>query len=219
VPSFFHHSGSRQQGLCHHIKLIVTLTMNPAIDRTIAVDRLAFRRPRLHPLQQGFPRRTGHQRCLRDSTPSAGRLWLSCPQAENRGGPVLKATCTIAVFRSPPSPSATKIRRNFTIYGSPWPHRKKLNETGGPVSTGRARGSWKPFCGNRSFQPLTWLMFVRQPAARRSPAGFYSALIARAQGLRMSRPFSTRTAESLAQVIEAGPTVLTPNQTGGPSAC
>ena len=28
--------------MCHHKCLIVTLTMNPAIDRMIAVDRLAF---------------------------------------------------------------------------------------------------------------------------------------------------------------------------------
>src|SRR5882757_5194263 len=41
-PPIFSSSPERGCFICHHKCLIVTLTMNPAVDRTIAVDRLAF---------------------------------------------------------------------------------------------------------------------------------------------------------------------------------
>jgi 1-phosphofructokinase family hexose kinase len=185
--------------------LIVTLTMNPAIDRTIAVDRLAFDDRAYILSSKDSPGGRGiNAACVIHSfggktlaiIPAGGERAASFGHHMlNCGFPVI----TVAIQND--------IRLNFTItdrHGL----TVKLNETG-PRLDHKELACIENMV-DAQLSTATWLMLCGSlpPGV---PADFYAKLIGRAQNKGVKTLLDTD-GEALSQGIEAGPTVVTPNQ-------
>jgi 6-phosphofructokinase 2 len=185
--------------------LIVTLTMNPAIDRTIAVDRLAFDDRAYILSSKDSPGGRGINAASVIHS-FGGKTMAIVPTGGDRGTR-LENYMHDCGFPVTTVPIRNDIRRNFTItdrHGltvklnelGPRMNRSELEAVEAVVEAQLASATWLMLCG--SLPPGV-------------PAGFYSGLIARAEAKNVRTLLDTD-GESLAQVIEAGPTVLTPNQ-------
>jgi 1-phosphofructokinase family hexose kinase len=185
--------------------LIVTLTMNPAIDRTIAVDRPAFDDRAYILSSKDSPGGRGiNAACVIHSfggktlaiIPAGGERAASFGHHMlNCGFPVI----TVAIQND--------IRLNFTItdrHGL----TVKLNETG-PRLDHKELACIENMV-DAQLSTATWLMLCGSlpPGV---PADFYAKLIGRAQNKGVKTLLDTD-GEALSQGIEAGPTVVTPNQ-------
>lgn len=179
--------------------------MNPAIDRTIAVDRLAFD-DRAYILSSKDS--AGGRGINAASVIHAfgGRTLAIVPIGGDRGER-LDGFIRECGFPVKTVPIHNDVRLNFTItdrHGL----TVKLNETGPRLSRPEldqiedvvakqlAGASWLMLCG--SLPPGV-------------PADFYSQLIARAKA-RGVRTLLDTDGDSLAHIVEAGPNILTPNQ-------
>ena len=179
--------------------------MNPAIDRTIAVDRLAFDDRAYILSSKDSP---GGRGINAASVIHAfgGRTLAIFPAGGDRGGRfehyMLQCGFPVATV-----PIRSDIRLNFTIVDR---HglTVKLNELGprfergelasieGTVEGQLANASWLMLCG--SLPPGV-------------PTDFYAQLIARAKKKGVKTLLDTD-GEPLSRGVEAGPTVVTPNQ-------
>jgi 1-phosphofructokinase family hexose kinase len=185
--------------------LIVTLTMNPAIDRMIAVDRLAFDDRAYIQSSKDSPGGRGINAA--SVIHSFGGKTLAIFPAGGERGHRFEHYMQDCGFPVATVPIRQDIRLNFTIVDR---HglTVKLNEVGprvdkgelasieGTVESNLANASWLMLCG--SLPPGV-------------PADFYAQLIARARrkGVRI---LLDTDGEALTRGVEAGPTVVTPNQ-------
>ena len=191
--------------MCHHKCLIVTLTMNPAIDRMIAVDRLAFDDRAYILSSKDSPGGRGINAASVIHS-FGGRTLAIFPAGGDRGVRFehFMQDCGFPVATVP---IRNDIRLNFTIVDR---HglTVKLNELGprldkselanieGTVEAQLSNAKWLMLCG--SLPPGV-------------PSDFYAQLIARAKKKGVKTLLDTD-GEPLSRGVEAGPTVVTPNQ-------
>jgi 1-phosphofructokinase family hexose kinase len=185
--------------------LIVTLTMNPAIDRTIAADRLAFDDRAYILSSKDSPGGRGINAA--SVIHSFGGSALAIVPIGGDRGYRLEGFLRSAGFPVTTVPIANDIRLNFTVTDR---HGLtiKLNELGPRLSRGELDSI--KLAVEAQISDATWLMLCGSlpPGV---PADFYGSLIARAKQSGVKTLLDTD-GESLAQIVEAGPTVLTPNQ-------
>jgi 1-phosphofructokinase family hexose kinase len=185
--------------------LIVTLTMNPAIDRTIAVDRLAFddRAYILSSKDSPGGRGINAARVIH----SFGGDTLAIFPAGGERGARFEYYMQDCGFPVATVPIRHDIRLNFTItdrHGltvklneiGPRLDRSELSSIEGTVEAQLGRASWLMLCGSL-------------PAG--VPSDFYAQLIARAAKKGVKTMLDTD-GEALSEGVEAGPTIVTPNQ-------
>jgi 1-phosphofructokinase family hexose kinase len=179
--------------------------MNPAIDRTISVDRLAFDDRAYILSNKDSPGGRGINAA--SVIHSFGGDTLAILPAGGEHGPRFEKYLLKCGFPVVTVPVQNDIRLNLTItdrHGL----TVKLNEIGprldrgeignieGTVDARLAGASWLMLCG--SLPPGV-------------PSDFYAQLIARARKRDVKTLLDTD-GEALSQGIEAGPTVVTPNQ-------
>jgi 1-phosphofructokinase family hexose kinase len=185
--------------------LIVTLTMNPAIDRTIAVDRLAFDDRAYILSSKDSPGGRGINAA--SVIHSMGGKTLAIVPTGGERGAQLESYMHDCGFPVTAVPIKNDIRRNFTITDrngltvklnelGPRMSKEELHAVETAVAAQLPKASWLMLCG--SLPPGV-------------PAGFYSALIASAKAKKVQTLLDTD-GDSLIQIIESGPTVVTPNQ-------
>jgi 1-phosphofructokinase family hexose kinase len=185
--------------------LIVTLTANPAIDRTLTVDRLAFEdRSYITSSRESAGGRGVNASSVIHSF--GGKTLAVMPSGGNAGA-LLERFLSQAGFEVEVVPIRNEIRTNLTITDK---HglTVNLNETGPQVEKSelmrlekaiRARldgASWLLLCG--SLPPGV-------------PADFYAGLIAVARKKKV-KTLLDADGDVLREGIEAKPTVVTPNQ-------
>jgi 1-phosphofructokinase family hexose kinase len=185
--------------------LIVTLTMNPAIDRTIAVDRLAFDDRAYILSSKDSPGGRGINAAL--VIHSFGAETLAIIPAGGERGVRFERYMQDCGFPVATVPIRNDIRRNFTItdrHGL----TVKLNEVGPRLDRGEL-SSIESIVDAR-LEGASWLMLCGSlpPGV---PADFYAHLIARAMKKGVKTLLDTD-GEPLSRGVEAGPTVVTPNQ-------
>jgi 1-phosphofructokinase family hexose kinase len=185
--------------------MIVTLTMNPAIDRTIGVDRLAFedRAYILSSKETPGGRGINASRVIHSF---GGQTVAIIPAGGDQGARFehYMLDCGFPI-------SAVKVRNevrvNLTITDR---HGLtiKLNETGPKLD--RAEIASVEAVVETNLEGASWLMLCGSlpPGV---PSDFYAQLIARARRRKVKTLLDTD-GEALAQGIEAGPTIVTPNQ-------
>ncbi len=191
--------------MCHHIYLILTLTMNPAIDRTIGVDRLAFDDRAYILSSKDSPGGRGiNAACV---IHSFGGDTLAILPAGGERGTRFEQYMMKCGFPVTTVPVRNDIRLNLTItdrHGltvklneiGPRLDRGEISSVEGTVESQLANASWLMLCG--SLPPGV-------------PSEFYAQLIARAKKKGVKTLLDTD-GEALSQGIEAGPTIVTPNQ-------
>jgi 1-phosphofructokinase family hexose kinase len=185
--------------------MILTLTMNPAIDRTIAVDRLAFD-DRAYILSSNDSPGGRGINASRVIHSFGGETLAIIPAGGDRGARFehYMLDCGFSITTVP---VRNDIRLNFTItdrHGltiklneiGPKLDRGEISSVEGTVESQLAGASWLMLCG--SLPPGV-------------PSDFYAQLITRARRRNVKTLLDTD-GEALAQGIEAGPTVVTPNQ-------
>jgi 1-phosphofructokinase family hexose kinase len=185
--------------------LIVTLTMNPAIDRTIAVDRLAFddRAYILSSKDSPGGRGINAARVIH----SFGGETLAIFPAGGERGTRFEQSMPDCGFPVAMVPVRNEIRLNLTITDrqgltiklneiGPRLGRGEVSSVEGTVEAQLARASWLMLCG--SLPPGV-------------PSDFYARLIARAAKKGVKTLLDTD-GEALSEGVEAGPTIVAPNQ-------
>ena len=185
--------------------MIVTLTMNPAIDRTIGVDRLAFDDRAYILSSKDSPGGRGINAASVIHS-FGGDAHAILPAGGERGSR-FEQYMQKCGFPVTTVPVRNDIRLNLTItdrHGltvklneiGPRLDRGEISSIEGTVDAQLAKASWLMLCG--SLPPGV-------------PSEFYAQLIALAKKKNVKTLLDTD-GEALAQGIEAGPTVVTPNQ-------
>ncbi len=179
--------------------------MNPAIDRTIAVDRLAFDDRAYILSSKDSPGGRGIN-AARVIHSFGGETLAIFPSGGDRGAR-FEQSMQDCGFPVATVPIRHDIRLNLTItdrHGltvklneiGPRLDRGEISSMQGTVEAQLGRASWLMLCG--SLPPGV-------------PADFYAQLIARA-AKKGVRTLLDTDGEALSQGVEAGPTVVTPNQ-------
>lgn len=186
-------------------KLIVTLTINPAIDRTISVDRLAFEdRARI-----SSSRESAGGRGINASTVihSFGSPTLAVLPSGGEKGKRLEALLARSGFPVSVIPIRNEIRTDLTITDR---HGLTihLNEAGPELSAAEVAQVEKAVAA--TLERAAWLMLCGSlpPGV---PASFYGKLIAAARKKKVKTLLHT-SGDALRDGIEAHPSVVTPNQ-------
>ena len=185
--------------------MIVTLTINPAIDRNVTADRLVFEdRAYIVSTTVSAGGRGINASCVINSFGRPTKAVLTCGGDSGRRLDGLLANCGFPVIAVP---VASETRTNLTItdrhgltvklneVGAPL-HKEELDRIEQVVEENLAGASWLMLCG--SVPPGV-------------PAGFYAKLIRSAQRADVSTLLDTD-GEALREGIEAGPTAVAPNQ-------
>lgn len=198
-------SGCRYTLLCQHGGLIVTLTANPAIDRTITVDRLAFE-DRAYILSS---KDTPGGRGLNASSVihSFGGSTTAILPAGGASGARFEESLKDCGFPIVVIPIRNKVRTNLTITDS---HglTAKLNEHGPKLSLGEVAKIER--ATHAHLHGAAWLMLCGSlpPGA---PDDLYARIITFAQG-RKVRTLIDTDGEALKLGLAANPTLVSPNQ-------
>lgn len=185
--------------------MIVTLTINPAIDRTIAVDRLAFDDRAYILSSKDSPGGRGiNASCVIHAY--GGKTHAIIPTGGDRGER-FKEYMSGCGFPVTTVPIGKDIRLNFTItdrHGL----TVKLNETGPRLDQDEIHKIEAAV--DAQLDAASWLMLCGSlpPGV---PSDFYARLIERAKKKGVKTLLDTD-GEGLSQGIEAGPAVVTPNQ-------
>lgn len=185
--------------------MIVTLTINPAIDRTISVDRLAFD-------DRAYIRSSGESAGGRGINASAvihnfGGETLAVVISGGDSGKRLEELLRACGLRLSVVPVPHDIRTNMTItdrHGL----TVNLNEPGPTV--GKAEVALVEKAVREALKGAQWLMLCGSlpPGV---PSSFYARLIGMARQKKVSTLLHA-SGEALREGIEARPTVVTPNQ-------
>jgi len=184
--------------------LIVTLTVNPALDRTISVDRLAFEdRAYIDSRHESAGGRGINAACVIHSFggkplaifPSGGANGKRIEEFLGTGYP------TLAV------PIAQEIRTNLTITDRQG-LTVSLNERGPRLEKAEVDRLEKAV--QKSLDGAAWLMLCGSlpPGV---PSSFYARLIAMARRKKVKTLLDTD-GDALGEGIEAAPTAVSPNQ-------
>jgi len=185
--------------------LILTLTVNPAIDRNVSADRLVFDdRAYILDSSEG-PGGRGINASM--VIHSFGGKTAAVAPAGGETGDRLKSYMADAGFPMDWVPVEREIRTNLTITDQ---HglTVKLNEQGPPMSGSEIDALEEAV--ERRLPKAKWLMLCGSlpPGA---PMNFYARLIASARAVKV-QTLVDADGESLAQALDAGPTIVTPNQ-------
>jgi len=185
--------------------LIVTLTVNPAIDRTLTVDRLAFEN-RSHILSsKDSPGGRGiNSACV---VHSFGGETLAIVPAGGGAGKRFEAFLNECGFPVEVVPVRNEMRTNLTVtdrHGL----TMKLNEPGPMIEKSELAKIEKSV--RSKLDQASWLVLCGSlpPGV---PANFYAHLIAAARKRDVKTLLDTD-GEPLTEGIEAKPTVVSPNQ-------
>jgi len=185
--------------------LIITLTINPSVDRTVMVDRLVFE-DRAYILSRGDSpggRGINASRVLH----SYGASTLAVVTSGGATGEKLAKLLAKCGFPVKVVSIESEIRTNFTIVDRQG-LAVKLNELGPPVTAAELARVEKVIASR--LDGASWLMLCGSVPPD-VPADFYTKLI------RMARDRNVKTlldtdGDALLHGVEAGPTVVTPNQ-------
>jgi 1-phosphofructokinase family hexose kinase len=185
--------------------LIVTLTINPTIDRVISVDRLAFEdRAYINSTRESAGGRGINASCVINSF---GGTTLAVLISGGDAGKRLQEHLTCDGLPNEIVPIENEIRTNLTITDK---HglTVNLNETGPTLSKGEVARVEKAVKG--TLDRASWLMICGSipPGV---PASLYGSLIAAARRKKV-KTLLHADGEALRQGIEERPTVATPNQ-------
>ena len=185
--------------------MIVTLTINPAIDRTISVDRLAFEdRAYINSSRESAGGRGINASCVIHSFGEETHAVLTSGGAT---GKRLEGHIGCSGFSYTIVPVAQDIRTNLTItdrHGL----TVKLNEKGPELT--RAEVARVERVVRELLEKASWLM-VCGSVARGVPTSLYAKLIAMAREKKV-KTLLDASGEELREGIEARPTVVTPNR-------
>lgn len=184
---------------------ILTLTVNPAIDRIVSVDRLVFE-DRAYILSTNFAAGGRGINAARVLT-SFGAKILAVTTTGGEGGKRLEEKLKHDSFPVEFVKIRNHIRTNVTISDRQG-LSVKLNELGPPISESELTGIRKAV--EKHLKTASWLMLCGSlpPSV---PTDFYSKLIKLAQKNNVETLLDTD-GDPLLSGIEAGPTVATPNQ-------
>lgn len=193
------------KGFAHNGVLIVTLTINPAIDRTISVDRLAFEdRARISTSKESAGGRGINASSVIHSFGSPTHAVLT---SGGEKGKRLEAFLATIGFAVTVVPIRNEIRTDLTITDK---HGLTihLNEAGPELSAAEVECVEKAV--RERLDSASWLMLCGSlpPGV---PSSFYGKLIAQARKKKVKSLLHTG-GEALREGIEARPTVVTPNQ-------
>ena len=179
--------------------------MNPAIDRTIAVDRLAFDDRAYILSSKDSPGGRGiNAACVIHSF--GGETVAILPVGGDRGARLCGEVVNYG-FRVATVPICNDIRLNFTVtdrHGL----TVKLNETGPRLNKAEIESIERVV--EEHLSHAGWLMLCGS-LPQGVPADFYAKLIGRAKKRGVKTLLDTD-GDALARGVEAGPTVVTPNQ-------
>lgn len=191
--------------MCHHKELIITLTVNPAIDHTITVDRLAFE-DRAYILSSTD---TPGGRGINASSVihSFGGQTHAILPAGGPSGKRFQEALKNCGFPVTVVPIHNQVRTNLTItdrHGL----TVKLNERGPALTKTEVADIEKAV--KSALKGADWLMLCGSlpPGV---PSTFYAKLIRAARRAGLQTLLDTD-GEALQRGIEAGPTVVSPNQ-------
>ena len=185
--------------------MIVTLTINPAIDRTISVDRLAFEdRAYVNSNRESAGGRGINASCVIHSF--GGESTAVFPSG-GHSGKRLEAFLNGCGLRIAVVPIRNPIRTNMTVTDK---HglTVNLNETGPTLSKAEVARVEQTVLG--ALDKASWLM-VCGSIPPGVPSSFYARLISTAKRKGVKTLLDADGA-ALREGIEAGPTVVSPNQ-------
>jgi 1-phosphofructokinase family hexose kinase len=185
--------------------LIVTLTINPAIDRTFSVDRLAFEdRAYINSCRESAGGRgINASRVIH----CFGGKTLAIMTSGGDNGKQLESLVSAAGLTTSVVPIQKEIRTNLTItdrHGL----TVNLNEPGPPLEKSEIASVEKAV--RQALEKASWLMLCGSlpPGV---PSSFYGKLIAMARQKKV-KSLLDADGDPLREGIEAKPTVVTPNQ-------
>jgi len=185
--------------------LIVTLTLNPAIDRTYSVDRLAFEdRARIDATHENAGGRGVHAARV---IQSFGGKALAIFPSGGDSGKCLQEYLQDREFEVLPVPIREPIRTNITITDKQG-LTVSLNEAGPHLQRGEIQRVEKAV--QKHLAGASWLLLCGSlpPGVESS---FYARLIEMARRAKVKTLLDTD-GPALREGVEAGPTVATPNQ-------
>lgn len=185
--------------------MIVTLTINPAIDRNVEADRLVFE-DRAYILSTSDS--PGGRGIIASRVLSSfGAKTLAILTSGGKHGELLEKLLAKSGFPFEVVRISAEIRTNFTLIDKQG-LTIKLNELGPPITDGELGEIEKAVVGR--FDKATWLMLCGSIPPGVSPE-FYCKLIKMAK-LKNVKTLLDTDGEALAHGIEAGPTIVKPNQ-------
>jgi len=185
--------------------LIVTLTVNPAIDRTIFVERLAFEdRAYIDSRHESAGGRGINAACVIDSF---GGHPLAIFPSGGKNGKCLEQFVATHGYPTVAVPVAQEIRTNITITDRQG-LSVSLNERGPQLEKAELVRLEKAV--QKSLDGASWLLLCGSlpPGA---PSDFYARLIGVARCRNVKTLLDTD-GDALREGVEAGPTVVSPNQ-------
>jgi 6-phosphofructokinase 2 len=185
--------------------LIITLTVNPAIDRTISVERLVFEdRAYITSSRESAGGRGINAACVIQSF--GGKATAVVP-AGGESGACLKNFLNDCGFELLVVPVRHGVRRNLIITDQQG-LTLKLNELGATLDKAELAGIEKVI--REKLHQASWFMICGSlpPGV---PASFYARLVALARKRHVKTLLDTD-GDALQAGVEAGPTVVTPNQ-------
>jgi 1-phosphofructokinase family hexose kinase len=185
--------------------LILTLTINPSVDRNIQVDRLVFE-DRAYILSRGDSaggRGLNASRVLH----AFGAKTLAIVTSGGRNGERLEKLAAKSGFPVKVVPIKNEIRVNFTITDRQG-LTIKLNELGPPIAPEELTRVEKAV--ESRLETASWLMLCGSIPPGVTP-DFYTKLIRMARE-RKAKTMLDTDGDALLHGIEAGPTVVSPNQ-------
>jgi len=189
--------------------LIVTVTINPAIDRIIRVDRLAFEdRAYINSSRESVGGRGINASCV---IHSFGGETLAVATAGGRTGNRLAKYLAKSAYPTVLVPIKNNTRTNLTITDKQG-LTVNLNEAGPELSADELARFEKVL--RQKLDGAAWLMLCGSlpPGAEGVPlSSFYAKLITLARRKKVHTLLHTGR-EALSEGIEARPTVVTPNQ-------
>jgi 1-phosphofructokinase family hexose kinase len=189
----------------YHGYLILTLTINPAIDRTVMVDKLVFE-DRGYILSRGES--AGGRGINASQVISAfGGRTRALLTAGGAAGERLTQSLGTMGFLWEAVPVKAETRINLTISDKQG-LTVKLNEQGAPLEPGEVAAIRKLV--ESHLDKARWLMICgsMQPGA---PLDFYAEIIAKAKERGVQTLLDTD-GDALAQALEAKPSIISPNQ-------
>ena len=185
--------------------MIVTLTVNPAIDHTISVDRLAFE-DRAYIDSKGDSA-GGRGINAAGVIHSFGGKTLAIFPSGGKNGKRLEQFLSTCGFPTLAVPISHEIRTNLTITDRQG-LTVSLNEPGPHLDKAELERLEKAV--EKSLQGATWLLICGSlpPGA---PSDFYARLIEKARRKKVKTLLDTA-GDALREGVEAAPTVVSPNQ-------
>lgn len=196
---------SIRQEVGYHVSLILTLTINPAVDRTVSVDKLVFE-DRAYIL--GRAEAAGGRGVNASQVIYAfGGKTLALITSGGAAGHKMEESLAEMGFPYKAVPVAAESRINLTISDKQG-LTVKLNEVGTPLTEKEVAAIRK--LTEASLDGARWLMICgsMQPGV---PPHFYCELIELAHSRGVKTLLDTD-GEALQHALEAKPSVITPNQ-------